>query len=248
MKISIVTVCFNSEKTILDTLNSVANQTYNNIEHIIIDGGSTDQTLDIIKKHQRHPLHLVSESDHGIYDAMNKGISLVAGDIIGILNSDDMYYDNKTLEDIVEEFKNRRVEAVFGDLMYFKGFKYNKIVRLYKGNKFKPNLLSWGFIPPHPTLFLRSSVYKKYGIFNINFKIAGDFDFMARIFKNETLNYYYLPQVIIKMRTGGASAFGLKSAIILNREIYQSCNFNGIKTNYLKLISRYFIKIFEIII
>ena len=244
-KLSIVTVCYNSARTIRDTLKSVAGQTYPNIEHIIIDGGSTDETLSIVNEFQDHISKVISEPDQGIYDAMNKGITQASGDVIGILNSDDIFYNEHIAELIMREFQTRDIEALFGDIVYFPGDKQDKVIRTFRSHLFKPERMAYGLIIPHPALFFRRRVYETHGLYNIDYKIAGDFDYIARVFSKPGITYYYLPKVLVKMRTGGASTQGLRGLLINQKEILQACRRNGIQTNYLKISLRYFLKCFE---
>lgn len=249
MKISIITVVLNGIDTIARNLESIASQRnlHPEIEHIVIDGGSTDGTLEFLLQHQDQIQILVSEPDNGLYDAMNKGIRLASGDIIGILNADDCYADDCILSNIHDIFEINNVEAVFGDLEYFKPKRPNIRTRLYRSCHFLPSRLAKGLMPAHPTLFLRRTVYDQHGLFKAEYKIAGDFDFIARIFKDDLLNYIYLPKILTRMQTGGVSTRGLKNTILLNQEILRSCRENGISTNFFKLLSRYPRKFLEYI-
>jgi len=244
-KISIITVCYNSEDTIEESLISVANQTHENCEHIVIDGASTDDTMKIVNYHQERLVKIVSEPDGGIYDAMNKGIKLATGDIIGILNSDDNYYDNTILEAVANKMQNNRLDAVYGDVQFFKHSKDWKNIRRYSSAYFKPERLSWGWMPAHPTLFLKRKIYEQYGLFKTDYKIASDFEFIARIFGKNSIRYEYLPEVLVRMRLGGISTGGIKNTLLLNREVLKACSENGISTNLLKIYSKYPRKVLE---
>lgn len=244
-KVSIVTVVKNAETTIQRAMESVLNQSYKNIEYIVIDGLSSDHTLNVIKKYEHQISIILSEADNGIYDAMNKGLSRATGDIIGFLNADDFFANEKVVELIVEDFINNSLDAIYGDVQYFSPKNINQIIRTYHSDKFKPSLIRNGIIPAHPTLFLKKTIYKKYGLFNTKYKIAGDFDFIARIFIDGSIRYSYIPQTLVKMGYGGVSTSGWRSAITINQEIYHSCQVNGIKTSYLRLMLRYFKKISE---
>ncbi|CEN55992.1 glycosyltransferase family 2 protein [Candidatus Methylopumilus turicensis] len=246
MKISVITVCFNSAKTILNTISSVESQSYKNIEHLIIDGGSSDGTIELLKK-ARGNIKYISEPDKGIYDAMNKGLLLATGEVIVFLNADDFYKNKFVVEKVMKEFDKSNLSAVYGDVDFFAPNDIKKSVRRYSSKIFAPKKLAFGFMPAHPSLFMRREVYEKVGGFDINFRIAGDFDLVARAFKNEDLHYKYIPEVFVSMQTGGVSTQGFKSTIFLNREIMQSCLKNNIKTSWVKLISRYLIKIIEFI-
>lgn len=226
-------------------MNSIAGQDYPNIEHIIIDGNSTDGTVELLETSEFDISCLISESDKGIYDAMNKGLGLSRGDIVGFLNSDDIYADPSILSTVAKIFENDKIDAVFGDLQYFRGQDLHKTIRTYRSNKFTSESLSKGLMPAHPTLYLRRGVYEKYGFFNPTYKLAGDFEFIARIFKGNKLNFFYLPKVMVRMQLGGASTAGLMASLRLLQENLRACRENGISSNYLKLISRYPQKILE---
>lgn len=208
MKLSIITATYNSEKTIQHCLASIKNQTYGKVEHIIIDGKSTDQTLKIIEDYAKEKTNvkIISESDKGIYDALNKGIHHATGDIIGFLHSDDEFQDSSTLKKVINAFEFNRADGVYGDLNYVNAEDSSRIVRYWKSKPFESNMLLKGWMPPHPTLFLKKEVYKKHGIFDLAFKIVADYDFILRIFQDQSLRFFYLPENICKMRIGGASS------------------------------------------
>lgn len=247
MKISIITVVLNGAQTIARNLDSIASQRHPDfeIEHIVIDGVSTDGTFDILSRHRDQIQVLVSEPDNGLYDAMNKGIRLATGDIIGILNADDYYANAKVLRDVHRIFQDQSIDAVFGDLEYFDPRQIGISTRLYRSCDFHPSKLSRGLMPAHPTLFLRKSIYDRFGLFKTNYKIAGDFDFVARIFKEGDLKYVYVPHVFTRMQNGGVSTQGIRSTLLLNKEIFCSCRENHISTNIFKLLSRYPSKLLE---
>ncbi|WP_299778196.1 glycosyltransferase family 2 protein [uncultured Formosa sp.] len=245
MKVSIITATYNSEKTIEDCLKSVLNQNYNNIEYIIIDGASTDDTLSIIEKAKLKHENIisVSEADKGIYDALNKGIEKATGDVVGFLHSDDFFASNETINHIVEAFKSNKVDGVYGDLHYINSTNSDKIVRNWKSQPFSEKLLKQGWMPAHPTLFLKKSVYLKHGLFNLNFKIAADYDLMLRIFKDASLRFNYLPEVITKMRVGGASNRSLKNIWLKTREDYMAVKGNKMGSPVLVICSKNLSKI-----
>jgi glycosyltransferase len=230
MKTSIITICFNSETTIRDTLDSIKHQDYTNIEYIIIDGGSTDNTLKILEEYSGIINVLVSEKDKGLYDAINKGISNASGDIIGLLHSDDVFSSPEIVSDLVKKIQDENLDGVYGDLQYVVKNNTNKIIRYWKSCEFKPNLLSKGWMPAHPTLFLRKEVYLNHGVFNKSFKIAADYDFMLRIFKDSDLKFGYLPKTVTKMRVGGASNRSLINIIKKTKEDYRAIRSNNIGT------------------
>jgi len=241
LKISIISVCYNSSKTILDTIKSVNSQSYPNIEHVFIDGLSSDNTLEIIRSNSKKKNIIISEKDSGLYDAINKGILNATGDVIGILHSDDILYSSKIVSDLIAKIYNENLDGVYGDLQYVDKKNTNKIIRLWKSCEFNPNLLGKGWMPAHPTLILKKEVYIKHGVFNKSFKIAADYDFMLRILKNSDLKFGYLSKVVTKMRVGGASNRSIKNIIKKSKEDYRairSNNIGGIITLLLKNASK----------
>lgn len=235
LRISIITVCFNSRLTICDTIRSVYSQTYSNIEHVIIDGSSTDDTLEIIRKAPNRIAKIISEPDRGIYDAMNKGIVATTGDIIGFLHSDNIFASKQTLNNIVNAYDSSKVEfgkqidVVYGDLVFVDEQNTNKVIRYWKGRVFNPKLLKRGWMPAHPTVFMRREVYEKHGLFNNNLKCASDYDYILRVFRDQTLTISYLPEVITKMRMGGVSTGTIKDLINKKKEDYWVLKNNQMK-------------------
>jgi len=225
MKISIITATYNNEKTIADTLFAVSSQTYKNIEHLIIDGKSTDNTLKIINENSPKT-KIFSESDNGIYDALNKGISHATGDIIGFLHADDIYANNTTIEKIIATFKANNCDAVYSDLHYVSQNDVNKIIRNWKSDKFEYSNLKKGWMPPHPTFFVKKEIYNKFGNFNTNYKIAADYDLMMRMLGKHKISVAYLPEVTVKMRVGGESNKSIKNILKKMKE-----DLKVIKTN-----------------
>ena len=246
-KISIITVVYNCEKTIEDSILSVTSQTYPHIEHIIIDGASTDNTMLIIEKHKDKIQHVISEPDKGMYDAMNKGIMLASGDIIGMLNADDVYDNINCINWVVEEFVKKKVQALCGDLVYVSPGNLNKIVRYYNSQYFKPYMLAFGIMPPHPAFFAKRDCFEKYGLYKTDYAIAADFELIVRFLHTYTLSYSCIPKVIVKMRTGGVSTKSIKSNWIINKEIIRACEENKIHTNMLKVLLKYLIKLFQLV-
>jgi glycosyltransferase involved in cell wall biosynthesis len=244
--ISIVTVSFNSEKTIERTLKSVAAQTYKNVEHIVIDGASKDGTVALISRHLGAIAYFRSEPDAGLYDALNKGLQIAKGDIIGLMHSDDVYADDGVLFEIAAQFERGGVDGVYGDAAFFRSYSPEKTVRLYSSAKFSPARLSWGWMPAHTTLYLRSAVYKRLGLFKTDYAIAADFDFICRVFLQPDLRICYVPKVLVKMQTGGTSTSGLMATIRLNREVLRACWENGLPTNIFKILSKYPAKFLEL--
>jgi len=245
MNISIVTVAYNAAQTIRCTLDSIAAQSYPEIEHIIVDGASTDDTLDVIKHHGRRVSRVISEPDRGIYDAMNKGIRLATGDVVGILNADDQYANTDVLSRIAHIMSADSLDALYGDVSFFSSGNPELTTRRYRSHWFAPGRIGWGWMPAHPSLFLRRSVFDRYGLYRTDFRIAGDFEFVARIFRDNTLRYRYLPEVMVRMRSGGISTAGWRSTLLLNREVLRACQDNGIRTNLPMLLSKYPLKIIE---
>ncbi|OHE09012.1 MAG: glycosyl transferase [Sulfurimonas sp. RIFOXYD12_FULL_33_39] len=243
MKVSIITVVRNNKECIKDAIESVLNQTYKDIEYIIIDGASSDGTVEIVQSYKDKISKFISESDRGLYDAMNKGLALASGDIVGILNSDDFYIDEFVIEKVVKEFESLHVDSVFADLVYVKPDNLDKTVRYYDSGHFNPQKFAYGWMPAHPTFFVKREVYEKYGLFRTDLKIASDFDILVRFLYTHKISYSYIKEVLIKMRTGGVSTNGFKSKIVLNKEILQVCRDNNIKTNLLKILSKYPAKI-----
>lgn len=218
MKVSIITATYNSEKTILETIDSLGMQTYKNIEYIIIDGASTDNTLEIISdKCKLNPV-ILSEPDNGIYDALNKGISLATGDVVGFLHSDDLFAYSDAIKDIVHKFQETQSDAVYADLEYVSKSNLNDIIRYWKSGAFDRAKLKLGWMPPHPTFYMKKSIYQKLGKFDLRFKIAADYDSMLRYIWLNKINVGYLEKVVIKMRVGGASNGNLTKVLNKTRE------------------------------
>ena len=247
MKVSIITVVWNNKDTIKDAINSVLKQTYNNIEYIIIDGASEDGTVDIVKSYGNKIMKFISEPDNGLYDAMNKGIRLATGDIVGLLHSDDFYIDEFVIEKIVKEFEERGVDSIYADLVYVKPENINETVRYYDSSKFNPSKFAYGLMPAHPTFFVKREIYVKYGVFRTDLKIAADFDLLAKFLYTHKISYHYINDALVKMRVGGLSTGGINSKILLNKEVLQVCLDNGIKTNIFKILSKYPNKLKEIL-
>lgn len=246
-KISIITVCYNSAKTIAETIESVLSQDYPNLEYIIIDGKSTDGTQDIVKSYGSKISTFISEPDKGLYDAMNKGIGLATGDIIGIINSDDIYANNKVFSYVVKAFNEKNVDVVYGDLYYFKSGFPDRALRYYRGGVFSLSRVSYGLMPPHPTFFIKKTVYEKFGRFDTRYTLSADFDLILRFLGLHRVPFEYIPDILVKMRTGGKSTSSLKRTFIMNNEDLDSCKKNGVKTNLLKFYSKYLVKILHIV-
>lgn len=246
MKISIITATYNSEAHIADCVKSVNSQTYDNIEHIIIDGASKDNTVKIIEGTPNRVTKIVSEPDKGIYDAMNKGIRMATGDVIGILNSDDFFTSDDVIEEVVDTFNNNDIDALYGDVHFVDPNDLNKCVRYYSSAIFKPSLFRFGFMPAHPSFYMKRECYEKHGLYALDYKIASDYDLLIRYLYKEKINYKYLKKDFVTMRTGGVSTENFNSRVTLNREIVKACKKYGIKTNMFLLSLKYLYKIFEL--
>lgn len=247
IKFSVITVSRNNVKTIERSINSVAIQKGVNVEHIIIDGASTDGTLEILKTFQSKFSYMVSEPDNGIYDAMNKGLHYATGDVICFLNSDDFYSSDTVFSRVAIEMERYNLDALMGDVSYFHESNPSRIVRRYRSNRFSPKKLAWGWMPAHPALFLRQEVFQKVGCFRDDYRIAGDFEFIARAFTNFLLRYKYYPDILVRMQLGGVSTGGWSSKIKLNQEMLRACRENGIRTNLPMILSRYPLKFLEML-
>jgi len=245
MKISVITVTRNSAATLPDALRSVASQSLKELEHIVIDGASTDATAEAVRLHGAHVSKFLSEPDIGIYDAMNKGLRLATGDIIGFLNADDYYADSGVLERVVETMSRLGLDVIYGDVAFFRKKNPHIIVRRYRSDRFSPRQLAWGWMPAHPAFFMKREMYQRIGFFNTNYRIAGDFEMMTRIFQQPQLRFEHLPEILVMMGAGGVSNSGLTNTITLNLEVLKACRENNIKTNILKLLSKYPFKFLE---
>lgn len=231
MKISIITATYNSAKTLDICMNSVLNQTYQDIEYVIIDGNSNDGTVDLIKEKAKTHENIVwsSETDNGIYDALNKGIKKASGDVVGFVHSDDFLANETIISKIAHVFEYEKVDGVYGNLHYVKFDNVQNVVRNWISKPFKRTLLNRGWMPAHPTLFLKREIYRHNGSFNLDYRIAADYDFILRIFKSRDYNFYHLPETITKMRVGGASNRNLKNLILKTKEDYRAAKTNNIR-------------------
>jgi glycosyltransferase involved in cell wall biosynthesis len=247
MKVSIITVVHNNASTIKNAIDSVINQSYQNIEYIVVDGASTDGTIEIINNYKNHIAHFISEPDTGIYNAINKGIRLATGDIVGILNSDDFFCSNNIIERIVNEFLKDNIDAVYGDVQFVNPNKENKITRYYSSKRFSSKMFKYGFMPAHPSFYVKRSFFNELGYYKETYKIGADFELLLRFLLKNNLNAKYLEMPFVTMRTGGISNRSYKSNLLLNREILQACRENNVKTNLINIYSKYFIKAFEFI-
>ncbi|MFN7120029.1 MAG: glycosyltransferase family 2 protein [Saprospiraceae bacterium] len=229
MKISIVTATYNSAATLRDTIESIQNQQYSNIEYLVIDGCSKDDTVAIAKAYPDLVSHLVSEPDKGIYDAMNKGIARATGDVVGILNSDDFYAHERVLAQVAKAFEKPHIDAVYGDLQYVQAEQPNQIVRHWRAGDFHYKQFRYGWMPPHPTFFVRRELYDKYGVFDTSFRSAADYELMLRFLYKHRAVAHYIPEVLVKMRTGGMSNANFRHRLRANREDLRAWRVNGLR-------------------
>lgn len=227
IKISIITATLNSASTVRDCLESISSQSFD-AQHIIIDGDSSDGTLEIVRSYP-HVSSIVSDPDSGIYEAMNKGIALSTGNVIGILNSDDFYENSNVLAKVAEKFKKNNLDSCYGDLQYVHANNTLKVLRHWKSGQFSSNSFFWGWMPPHPTFFVRRRVYEKYGRFNLDLGSSADYELMLRFLVKESISTAYIPEVLVKMRFGGASNSSVTNRIKANRMDRKAWNVNGLK-------------------
>lgn len=229
MKVSIITIAYNSEATIEATIRSVISQSYTDIEYIIVDGLSKDATMSIIDKYRPQIAKVISERDNGIYDAMNKGVSLASGDIIGILNSDDFYADSDVIKDVVALFEKTQCDACYADLVYVDRHDEQKILRTWISGEYRPGAFLKGWMPPHPTFFVKADVYKRFGAYNTTLRSSADYEFMLRVSHKHQVKVAYLNRIITKMRAGGQSNVTLKNRLKANREDRMAWRLNGLR-------------------
>lgn len=249
MKISLITATYNSERTISDCMETVLKQTYTDYEYLIVDGGSTDKTIELVKLYEpkfKGRLKWVSEKDRGIYDAMNKGIQRATGDVVGILNSDDYYTSSDVLETIAAEMNHKSVDAVYGDIHFIHDGMPDKCVRYYSSKMFHPFWLRFGFMPAHPSFYCKRSVFERYGLYRLDYKIGADYEMMVRLLKKHKIQTSYINKDFVTMRTGGASTKNVQSRITLIREDVKACKDNGVYTNSLFICLKFLYKIFEL--
>lgn len=249
MKISVITATFNSGKTVRDTIESVLRQTYKDIEYIIVDGQSKDDTLEIVRSYESQfgeRIRYVSEPDKGIYDAMNKGIAMATGDVVGILNSDDFYTSNNVLEQVAKTLSDTNIDAVYGDVHYVNDAHLDKCVRYYTSRPFHRSWMRFGFMPAHPSFYCRRSVYERYGTFDLSYKVAADFENLLRLIFVHRIRTRYIAKDFVTMRTGGASSSGLRSHKQIMQDHLRALRQNGVYSSLLLLALRYPYKICEI--
>lgn len=242
MKISIVTVAYNSQNTIRDTIESVLRQTYANIEYILVDGKSSDKTMEIVREYSDRISCVVSEEDNGIYDAMNKGLMLASGDFVGILNSDDFFSSNDVVSKMVEFLKKNECDAVYGDVHYVDCLNINEVTRYYSSKWFSRWMMRFGFMPAHPSFYVKSEMFKKLGYYSTDYKIAADFELLLRFIFVNSINIKYLPLDFVAMRIGGVSNRSIKSHKVIFSEHKKALKKNGVYSNTFFLLMRYVFK------
>ncbi len=245
MKVSIITVSFNCKATIEHTIQSVLSQNYNNVEYIIIDGGSTDGTLDIINKYADKISTVVSEPDDGFYNGINKGLKKCTGDIVGLLNADDFYADKDCITEIVNTFNKNNTDAVYADLKYVDAVNTDKVVRNWKSMPYEQGLFLKGWMPPHPTFYAKKSLFDKFGGYDESFKISADYELMLRFIHKQKIKVTYLPKTLVMMRVGGVSNAGLTSRVTANQEDRLAWKKNGVKPSAFTLIRKPLSKIMQ---
>ena len=246
--ISIITATFNSAKTLKDTIQSVLRQTNKDFEYLIIDGGSTDETIDIVKSYESEfsgRLKWVSEKDEGIYDAMNKGIKMASGDVVGILNSDDYFTSDDILQTVADAFKRQEIDAIYGDIHFIRDGNPKKCIRYYSSRMFRPFWLRFGFMPAHPSFYCKREVFERAGGYRLDYVIGSDYEMMVRLFKHYKIESCYINKDFVTMRTGGASTRNVQSRLTLITEDVRACRDNGVYTNELFICLKFFYKIFE---
>ncbi|MEJ8756625.1 glycosyltransferase family 2 protein [Pontibacter sp. H259] len=242
MKVSIITIVYNNHETIADAIESVLNQTHPDIEYIVVDGMSNDGTVEVIRRYSNQITKFVSESDNGLYDAINKGIGLATGDVIGFLHSDDIFFSTESIAHVAAAFQANNTDSIYGDLIYVQKSNTNKIVRTWISGKYKRESFLYGWMPPHPTFYVKREVYNKLGLYNTNFKSAADYELMLRYLYRFNLSTTYIPMKLVKMRVGGKSNITLKNRIRANQEDYKAWVTNNLKppfyTRFLKPVRK----------
>ena len=245
MKISIVMACFNRVEVISRALASLRSQSFNNVELVVVDGGSLDGTTEVFQSFLHPGDFFVSEPDGGIYDALNKGLAAVSGEVVGFLHSDDFYFDEEVLSKVACLFDESEADIVFGNVEFFRPGQVERVTRSYRCSELSVKMLSWGFMPAHPAMFFRREVFQDLGGFKTGYKIAGDYEFLCRVASSGRFKAIHVDLPLLRMSMGGISSSGLKSSVRLNREVYKALMENGIYSNYFMILSKYFFKVFE---
>jgi glycosyltransferase involved in cell wall biosynthesis len=238
VKVSIITIVFNNKETIGDAIESVLSQTYSNIEYIIVDGLSTDGTVEVVKSFGDRITKFVSEKDGGLYDAINKGIGMATGEVVGLLHSDDIFNSPNAIAAVAEAFQMHNTDSIYADLVYVDRFKTEKVKRNWKSGNYDRESFLYGWMPPHPTFYVKREVYKRLGLYNTNFRSAADYELMLRYLYKHGISTYYIPETLVRMRVGGKSNITLKNRIRANNEDYNAWIVNELRakfyTRYLK--------------
>ena len=246
MRVTVITVCYNASTTIDRCIRSILQQSHVDLEYIVIDGGSNDGTASVIERYEKSIDISVSEQDNGIYDAMNKGLRLASGDLIAFLNADDCYIDKNVISDIVAKYSEGEFDIDLGDVVFTPSLGSSKVVRKYLSRRFRPDLLKFGWMPPHPGMFVRREIYDRYGHFDTSYKIAGDFEFVVRVLSKSSVMFTHLDKVVVSMSLGGVSNSSIKNKIIMNKEVLRACRDNGIVTNIFYILFKYPFKFLEL--
>ncbi len=247
IKVSIITPVFNAEKTIEDTIVSVLSQSYQNIEYIIIDGASTDGTMKVINQYKDKIAMIISESDNGIFEAMNKGLKLTNGEVVGILNADDFYANSEVITKVIATFNSNNVDILYANLDMVDKSNTNKVLRRWRSKTFVSGLFKTGWHPAHPTFFVKRKIYNKYGDFRTDLTVSADYELMLRFLEKYNISSVYLPEVLVKMRTGGRSNSSIKRIIIGNIESYKSWGMNGLRISFLRFVKKPISKLLQFI-
>lgn len=241
--VSIITVVLNNKKTVEDTIKNIINQSYEKIEYIIIDGGSTDGTLEIINEYKEKIDKLISEPDKGIFDAMNKGIKIAKGEVISFLNSDDLYAGYSVIKKVLSTMKKFDVDSCYGDLIYVDRVNPSKRIRFWKAGKFERNNFKKGWMPPFPTFFVKKYIYEKYGLFNLDFPVVADYELMLRLLYKNNISTAYIPEIVVKMRTGGISKPSIINVIKNTLSCYRAWKANGLRPKTITFLLKPFSKV-----
>jgi len=236
MKFTIITVVFNGKTTIKATIDSVLNQKHPHLEYIIVDGGSSDGTIELVHSYGSRISKFISEKDHGLYDAMNNGIGLATGDVIGFLNSDDFYPNNNVIADVAEVFEKQKIDCCYGDIQYVDQNDTSKIVRKWRARPYHPGMMKSGWYPPHPAFFVKKSIIDKYGGFDLRYRLSADYEMILRLLEKHKISFAYIPKVIAKMRLGGASNRSLNNIVWANMECYKAWKNNNLPINPLAIL------------
>ncbi|MFD2999132.1 glycosyltransferase family 2 protein [Pontibacter toksunensis] len=232
MKVSIITIVYNNCQTIADAIESVLDQSYPNIEYIVVDGLSTDGTVDVVKSYDNRITKFISGEDRGLYDAINKGIGMASGDVIGFLHSDDMFNSKDSIKAVADAFRAHNTDSIYADLVYVDREKPEKIIRNWKSGKFNREKFIYGWMPPHPTFYVKREVYERLGLYNTGFRSAADYELMLRFLYKYSISTVYVPECLVRMRTGGKSNVTIKNRIRANKEDYSAWRINGLQPRF----------------